>query len=104
VTLAFVGINLHQLFVPRAAPALRMPVRAYMLVISVMVYCAVAAAAVADDRWIIYGAVTFYVSDLAVATNKFLDPHVVHRLWGLPTYYVAQIIIATTIAGPAGNF
>ncbi len=66
---------------------------AYIVVISAMVCLAVAT----GEGWIIVGAVAFAVSDLAVARNRFVAPGFINRLWGLPLYFVSQLLIAATV-------
>ena len=45
------------------------------------------------------GATAFYLSDLAVARERFVTRSFADKLWGLPLYYVAQVLIA--LSGPA---
>ena len=45
------------------------------------------------------GGVLFYLSDLAVARHRFVAPGFVNRAWGLPTYYLAQLLIAYAVHG-----
>jgi hypothetical protein len=42
---------------------------------------------------IVAGAFAFYLSDLSVARQRFVVQSLVNRLWGLPLYYVAQLIL-----------
>jgi uncharacterized membrane protein YhhN len=79
---------------------MRIPVVAYVIVIVAMVVAAIAAARA--DGWaaparapLLVGALLFFVSDLAVARDKFVRPGVANKLWGLPTYYAGQILIAS---------
>jgi len=52
----------------------------------------------APGGWVrLAGAVTFYVSDLSVARDRFLAPGFVNRLWGLPLYYGAQLLLAGSV-------
>jgi hypothetical protein len=46
---------------------------------------------------VLIGAVAFYVSDLAVARQRFVRQQVLNRLWGLPLYYGAQLLLASSI-------
>jgi uncharacterized membrane protein YhhN len=72
------------------------PVVAYTVVISAMV--ALAAGTVAEE-WstpILAGAVMFYLSDLFVARDRFVAPGWDNRLLGLPLYYAAQLLFATS--------
>lgn len=75
---------------------MRLPVAAYVLIISVMVTAAIALHALKGPpaRLFLVGAVLFYASDLAVARDRFMHSAFVNRLWGLPLYYAAQICIA----------
>lgn len=70
------------------------PVISYIVVISSMVILALGSYGVHRIFWIPLGAVLFYLSDLAVARNRFVAPSFYNRLWGLPFYYVAQLILA----------
>jgi len=44
------------------------------------------------------GASLFFVSDLAVARDRFVARAFVNRLWGLPAYYIAQLLVAWALA------
>jgi hypothetical protein len=48
--------------------------------------------------WIFIGALLFYLSDLAVARERFFESGFENRLFGLPAYYAAQVILAMTCA------
>ena len=82
---------------PHVPGALRGAVVAYALVISAMVAFAFGTHAADADLRIPVAAVGFYVSDLAVARNRFVAPDWVNRLWGLPLYYGAQFLFAWTV-------
>lgn len=72
------------------------PVRAYMLVIGSMsaLACGVT---VAGGPWqVATGALAFTASDISVARDRFLRQEFVNRAWGLPLYYAAQLLIAST--------
>ena len=75
------------------------PVVAYVVVITVMVVMALAAFGEGATVLIPIGAVSFYASDIAVARNRFVAPGRVNRMWGLPLYYVAQVLLASTAGG-----
>ncbi len=77
--------------------AMRGPVVAYIVVITTMVSLALAATAAGGTPRILAGAVAFFVSDLAVARDRFVAPGWTNRLWGLPLYYGAQLCLAHTI-------
>lgn len=74
--------------------------RAYVVVISAMVACAAGAFGATGDAALLAGAVAFFLSDLAVARERFVARSFANKLWGLPLYYGAQLLLAWT-AGTA---
>lgn len=82
---------------PHVSAAMRAPVVAYVAVISAMVVAAVGAAAATGDGRIAAGALAFYASDLAVARERFVARTPWNRTWGLPLYYGATLLLATTV-------
>jgi uncharacterized membrane protein YhhN len=78
------------------------PVIAYIIVITVMV---IGAWTVLGDTKLNYagrllvfiGAVSFYLSDLFVARDRFLKSEFTNRLIGLPMYYVGQFLLAFSV-------
>ncbi|MEI8254799.1 MAG: lysoplasmalogenase [Deltaproteobacteria bacterium] len=85
---------------PKVDRGMRAPVVAYMGVITTMVALAIGAVARGGTPWIVVGALAFYGSDLSVARDKFVAPGFANRVWGLPLYYAAQIVLACTAAAP----
>ena len=80
---------------------LRWPVVAYVIAIVAMVIGAFAirntGALPAPQRtYVAIGAALFFVSDIAVARERFITRDVRNRLWGLPAYYAAQLLIASS--------
>lgn len=84
---------------PSLSEGMRIPVYAYVGVITGMVACAAGASAQTGRLLVILAASMFYVSDLAVARDRFVAPGFGNRLWGLPLYYGAQLLLARSIAG-----
>jgi uncharacterized membrane protein YhhN len=80
------------------AESMRGPVIAYAAVISAMVTAAAGTFGFDVDARILIGALAFYVSDLAVARDRFVAPGPTNRLWGLPLYYAAQFLLAWSAA------
>lgn len=87
-------------------PRLRAPVAAYVVAIGAMVALAAGAAwprlmaggvPAVVGRAILVGAVTFAVSDILVARNRFVKPEPMNRLAGLPLYFGAQLFLASTV-------
>ncbi|WP_425410899.1 lysoplasmalogenase [Hyphococcus sp.] len=80
----------------------RWPVTAYSTIIAVMTATSVLASP-PDNRavaMVVAGAVGFAVSDLAVARDQFVARNFFNKLWGLPLYYGAQLLLATSVYGP----
>jgi uncharacterized membrane protein YhhN len=84
------------------APLVPQPLKpaliAYVCIITAMVAVAVSAAVAVRDPRIAAGALMFWFSDIAVARDKFVAPAFVNRAWGLPLYYAAQLLLASTLA------
>jgi uncharacterized membrane protein YhhN len=77
-------------------------VMVYIAVISLMLFCAVSMAANPGlsfaGRWTAFsGALLFYISDLFVARNRFMEKAFINRLIGLPTYYFGQFLLAFSV-------
>lgn len=85
--------------------SMRIPVYAYMTIISLMVALAAGTWGRGGTALILVGAVLFYLSDIFVARARFVSPGPWNGYIGLPLYYVAQMLLATSIArvnGPQG--
>lgn len=80
---------------PHVAGHMRGPVVAYMAVISSMAVCSLATHAQSPAPVLVIAAIAFFVSDLAVAREKFVAQTIVNRCWGLPLYFGAQILFAS---------
>ncbi len=84
------------------APDMRVPIGIYMLVIAAMCVVAIGAGAAGAPWMIPAGALMFTASDIAVVRDRFVAPGFMNRLWGLPLYYAAQLIIAWSIMAVNG--
>jgi uncharacterized membrane protein YhhN len=84
-------------FVERAPAGLRRAVVAYVGVLSTMVALAIASYGRRGGLLVPIAAVAFYLSDLSVALNRFVKPSMVHRAWGTPLYFGAQLVFAATV-------
>jgi uncharacterized membrane protein YhhN len=80
----------------------RLAAPAYIVVIAMMVALSGSAGVGARDPLIAMGATMFFVSDLFVARDRFVDSHFHNRALGLPLYFCAQIMIALTVTGTTG--
>ena len=83
--------------------SLQLPVSAYVLVITAMLWSACAVyfetAQSQDFRLLaLVGATAFYFSDLAVAIEQFVHSSFTNRAWGLPLYYLGQFLLAFSIS------
>lgn len=81
---------------------MKIPVIAYILVISCMVCSAgsmlgTARLTAAGRLMVFTGAVSFYLSDILVARDRFLKNSFINRLIGLPLYYLGQFLIAFSV-------
>lgn len=84
---------------PNVGPDMRVPVHAYVGVISVMVVLAVGTVAAHGGTNILVGALMFYFSDLAVARERFVEHTFTNKAWGLPLYFGGQLVLALSVAG-----
>ena len=98
---AAVALPISRWLLPHVPERLRLPVRAYVLVISAMVACASGAFGATRDGVLLAGALGFFLSDLAVARERFVAKGFTNKLWGLPLYYGAQLLLAWTAGAPA---
>jgi uncharacterized membrane protein YhhN len=79
--------------------AMKLPVLAYVAVITLMVFGARAvfespALPLTGKALIFWGAILFYLSDLLVARDQFIRKAFSNRLIGLPLYYSGQFLLA----------
>ena len=82
--------------------SMHVPVVFYIIVISCMLCGAWSVwgtqSILASGRTLVFGgAACFYVSDLFVARDRFLNDTFVNRLAGLPLYYAGQFMIALSV-------
>jgi uncharacterized membrane protein YhhN len=84
---------------PHVPPRMVWPVRAYVAAISAMAVLAAGAARASGDPVIAAGAAAFFVSDLAVARERFVRATPWNRAWGLPLYYAGTLLLAASVAG-----
>jgi len=83
---------------PSVTADMVLPVRAYMLVIGIMSALACGVTAAGGPWQVAVGALAFTASDVSVARDRFVRHEFMNRAWGLPLYYAAQLLIATTPA------
>lgn len=99
-----VAVLVGRWLLPHVERAMKVPVLAYMSVISAMVALSFGTAfrdGAAALAWTWpAAAVMFFVSDLSVARDRFVAPGFDNRVWGLPLYYGAQVWFAFLAAAP----
>jgi uncharacterized membrane protein YhhN len=86
---------------PRVPDDMQVSVHAYVVVITAMLVLAAGTTAAHGGAMIFAGALLFYLSDLAVARDRFVAPGFENRAWGLPFYFVGQLLLAASVAGGA---
>ena len=82
---------------PHVPRAMKGSVLAYVGVIAAMVAGALATFAAEPRAAIAAGALAFWLSDLSVARDRFVAPGFTNRAWGLPLYYAAQLLLASSV-------
>ena len=95
--LLIAAVSLYKLFQPKLG-SMKVPVIAYIVIISLMVNQALATFASpifsASQAWMIAsGALLFYISDVILAFNRFWKPWKYQRI-SLAFYYSGQLLIA----------
>ena len=93
--LAIVSIPVLRWLWPHVERPMRGPVVAYIVVITSMVALAVGTAGLRGGGLLLVGAIGFYLSDLAVARERFVARGFVNRAWGLPLYFFSQLLLAS---------
>ncbi len=83
---------------PHLQGSLKVAVPAYLTAIGLMLVTAWGSMASHAWVWIISGASLFAVSDLFVARQRFIQSEIRNRIIGLPIYYIAQLMLAYSIA------
>lgn len=100
VPLIAVGWAVGRWILPLAPSGLRKPVLAYIVVITTMVALAAGAAAGTGRPILAVAATAFFLSDLAVARERFVKSDYLNRALGLPLYYTAQVLFALSVLPP----
>jgi uncharacterized membrane protein YhhN len=83
---------------PHLEGPMKTAVLVYIGVISCMVALAVGTHVAAPSMLLLVGALAFFLSDLAVARERFVTSTFLNRLWGLPLYYGAQLLLAASVS------
>ncbi|GIW72118.1 MAG: hypothetical protein KatS3mg102_1660 [Planctomycetota bacterium] len=94
------ALPLARWLLPHLPPPLRAAVLAYLGAISLMGALALGSHGAVPELRLPVAAALFWISDLAVARERFVAPGIANRLWGLPLYYAAQLLFAASTAKP----
>ena len=100
VVLAAPAFVVRRWLAPHVDSAMRAPVLAYIAAITVMVALAAGSFHYRASWLLAGGALGFYLSDLSVARDRFVAHAFVNRLWGLPLYYGAVLMLAASTGTP----
>jgi len=84
--------------IPSVEPKMKGPVYAYMVIITAMVILAAGLVGSTDEPLYLVAATMFFVSDLSVARDRFIEQGFHNRIWGIPLYFGAQILFGLTVA------
>lgn len=98
VPLLGIFMAIRRWLLPQVEQKMKTPVMAYMVVITAMVALAAGVVGLTAEPLYLVAATMFFVSDLAVARDRFIAPGFQNRAWGLPLYYGAQILFGFTVA------
>lgn len=79
---------------PHVPAEMLVPVRAYTVVISLMLVAAIGTCGHGAPITILAGALLFFVSDLSVAALRLVETSFPTYVWGLPFYYAGQTLLA----------
>ncbi len=93
-----IAITVWAWLAPYTAADLALPVRIYIVVISLMVILAVATRGCGGSRLIVAGAMLFFASDLSVAALRLVQTTWPTYVIGLPLYYAAQVCFALSVS------
>jgi len=90
------AVGIARWLLPSVSQPMKKPVLAYIAVITAMVTLAWSC----DVGWLAPVAATlFFCSDISVAVDRFRSGGFLNRLWGLPAYYVAQLLFILWFSG-----
>lgn len=100
IAMALTAAAILRWLAPHTPEPMRVPVAAYVGIISVMVVASFGTSGTLADPRIPIAAVLFAISDVLVARNRFVTPALANRVVGLPIYFTAQVLFAVTVVIP----
>lgn len=84
---------------PHVPAGMKAPVLAYVVVILAMCVTASGFSLATGRGQVLAGALIFALSDVAVARERFVRQSPLNQRWGLPAYFVAQLLLASSVGG-----
>ncbi|MBP6003779.1 MAG: lysoplasmalogenase [Pyrinomonadaceae bacterium] len=75
----------------------KLAVPVYLIAISIMTALAVAVSAASGSWLLAAAAIVFAASDVSVARDRFIERSIANKAWGLPLYFIAQIMFAMSV-------
>ena len=99
VAMSALGVVVLRWLWPHLSAFFRVAVGAYVAAIVAMCAFAIAVGAASGAWGIAAGAIAFAASDISVARDRFVHPGIANRAWGLPVYYAAQLVLASSVGG-----
>jgi uncharacterized membrane protein YhhN len=101
--MAILGVIVLRWLWPNLQGFFRGAVLAYVAAIVAMSALSIVASLGGSHWAMALGALAFAVSDVSVARDRFVHEDIVNRIWGLPLYYVAQLLLAWSCISVIGN-
>ncbi|MCR4318521.1 MAG: lysoplasmalogenase [Planctomycetes bacterium] len=98
VALLFPLIVTMRWLIPNVPRKMRSPVVLYTFVITLMMALAISLYVTHERAIVLAGAALFYVSDLSVARDRFVERAFINRAWGLPAYYAGQVLLSLSVS------
>lgn len=98
VCTSFAGVLLVRWLWKRLDGLYRIAVPVYVAAIMIMTTLAIGVSAAKMPATVAAGALLFAVSDVSVARDRFIERSVANKVWGIPLYYVAQLLLAGSVA------
>jgi uncharacterized membrane protein YhhN len=98
VPITAIAIGVWTWLEPHTPADMSIPVRAYIMIISLMVIFAFGTHGRTRSLLITGGAVAFFLSDLSVAALRLVQTEHATYVVGLPLYYVAQVCLALSVS------
>lgn len=94
-----VAVVVFRWLLPHTPASFKLPVVVYIVVILLMCAAAIGHSSATGNWLVLGGALLFAASDIAVARERFVYSALLNKLWGLPAYYVAQLLLAWSVTG-----